>query len=381
MNSEKSVVPMRRGGPVISATGSLQPGCTSRSPGLSVIALLALLLLAPAISLGQANKMFVPFLSRGYKTLFVKNNSSFVNTFYLYNGEAGAGFYDTSAAYGTFNNTNSPPCPLNDQSLGYVRTLWPSSRDLLLKRYIAFPAGTRNVKVRVALDNGIQIYFNGKEVTHGPWNHNSCASALGDTVFTVPDSYLHTGSSTVSTDTLAIHGVWLSSKNYLDLQITGDVPYTITATSSPTGTGTISPTGTVRVMPGANQTFTIPAVKGYHLKNLVVDDTSKGVLLSYTFYNVQANHTISATFDPNIYHLAALATVNGSISPASLDIPYQQSGTFTITSSTGYHVVSLIVDGVSRQVASSTYTPAQTTFTFTGVDTNHTIGAAFVANT
>ncbi len=274
--------------------------------------LLLLFLLAPSLGWGQANTVFVPFLSRGYKALFVKSPQTIVNTFYRYNGESGAGFFDTTAAFGTFNNTGSPPCPLNDPALGYVRTLWPSSRDLLLKRYLALPAGTRNVKIRVALDNGIQVYFNGKSVSNGIWNHNSCATLLGDTVFTVPDSYLHTGSGTAPTDTLAVRGVWVSSKNYLDLQISGDVPYTIVASASPAGTGAIAPSGNVKVAPGANQTFTLTPATGYHVKDLIVDGSSQGALLSYTFSNVQTNHAISATFDVNIYHLVARSTLNGT---------------------------------------------------------------------
>jgi len=51
--------------------------------------------------------------------------------------------------------------------------------------------------------------------------HNSCATGsasnvdANDIVFTVPDSYLLTGTGT--TNDLSIYGVSLSSKNFLDI--------------------------------------------------------------------------------------------------------------------------------------------------------------------
>ncbi len=70
--------------------------------------------------------------------------------------------------------------------------------------------------------------------------------------------------------------------------------YTITATAG-TG-GRISPSGKVKVIHGANQTFTITPNAGYKIKDVKVDNVSKGAISTYTFRNVTANHTISATF-------------------------------------------------------------------------------------
>ncbi len=70
--------------------------------------------------------------------------------------------------------------------------------------------------------------------------------------------------------------------------------FTITA-SAGTG-GSISPSGTITVNYGGNQSFTITPKTGYHISNVVVDGASKGAIGSYTFSNVTANHSISATF-------------------------------------------------------------------------------------
>jgi hypothetical protein len=70
--------------------------------------------------------------------------------------------------------------------------------------------------------------------------------------------------------------------------------YTITATAG-TG-GSISPPGNIKVNHGADKTFIITPNARYKIKDVKVDNVSKGAISSYTFTNVTANHTISATF-------------------------------------------------------------------------------------
>lgn len=73
--------------------------------------------------------------------------------------------------------------------------------------------------------------------------------------------------------------------------------YTIESSSG--ANGTISPKGSVPVTAGADKTFTMTANAGYHISDVTVDGVSQGAVSSYTFENVQANHTISVTFDRN----------------------------------------------------------------------------------
>jgi len=72
--------------------------------------------------------------------------------------------------------------------------------------------------------------------------------------------------------------------------------YTITATAF--GGGTITPSGLVVVPGGTDTTFTITANPGHNLDSVVVDGANQGVITSYTFSNVSANHTIKAYFSP-----------------------------------------------------------------------------------
>ena len=73
--------------------------------------------------------------------------------------------------------------------------------------------------------------------------------------------------------------------------------YTITASAG--SNGSISPLGSVRVNKGASQSFSITPNSGYKVSGVTVDGSSVGAVASYTFSNVQANHSISATFVTN----------------------------------------------------------------------------------
>ena len=184
-----------------------------------------------------------------------------------------------------------------------MKTTWASGKDLLAKKYLALPAGTRNVKIAVRLDNAVRLYVNQKEVTKGIWSHNNCATGsatdagVSDTVFTVPDSYLHTGTGS-ATDTLSIYGVSLSSKNFLDVRVTGDVAYTITLTGD--NNLSFSPPSPVFVIPGNDVTINMIPTTNFHVATLLIDNQPEYTPgATYTFKNVTANHTLAATSLPN----------------------------------------------------------------------------------
>lgn len=74
--------------------------------------------------------------------------------------------------------------------------------------------------------------------------------------------------------------------------------YDITATAGEGGTITAEglANGKVSVTEGESATFTIAANDGYEVSDVKVDETSVGKRTSYTFENVDAVHTIEATF-------------------------------------------------------------------------------------
>ena len=76
--------------------------------------------------------------------------------------------------------------------------------------------------------------------------------------------------------------------------------YVIAASSG--ANGTIVPTGNVLVVAGANRSFAIGAVTDYQIEELLVDTVEVGAAAgetsyNYPFTNVQADHTISVTFE------------------------------------------------------------------------------------
>ena len=148
--------------------------------------------------------------------------------------------------------------------------------------------------------------------------------------------------------------------------------HTIAATAG--SNGSITPSGSVTVNHGASQTFTITPAANYHVADVLVDGTSVGAVTSYTFTNVIANHTISATFAIDTHTIAATAGSNGSITPSgSVTVNHGANQTFSITPAANYHVANVLVDGSS--------VGAVTSYTFTNVIANHTISATFAIDT
>ena len=76
---------------------------------------------------------------------------------------------------------------------------------------------------------------------------------------------------------------------------TGITSYEISAGVATTG-GSISPSGKRTVAQGQNITYTIVPKAGYAILAVAVDNVQVGPVSSYTFSNVQSNHTIAAAF-------------------------------------------------------------------------------------
>ncbi len=148
--------------------------------------------------------------------------------------------------------------------------------------------------------------------------------------------------------------------------------YNITVTQG--ANGTITP-GTTPVNYGTNSpTFTITPNTGYYIASVTVDGVNVGALSSYTFTDVTAPHTITASFAINTYNITVTQGANGAITPGTTPVNYgSNSPTFTITPNTGYYIASVTVDGVNVGALSS--------YTFNDVTAAHTITATFAINT
>ena len=149
-------------------------------------------------------------------------------------------------------------------------------------------------------------------------------------------------------------------------------------TSSADSHSIINPSGNVRVNANFSQTFTYSANSGYTITSVLVDNSSVPITGSYTFNNVQANHTISVTSTAANPTITASGGANGVISPSgSISVNYGGSQDFSITPDSGYHIASILIDGGSATVLS----PSGETISFTNVEASHTLTATFAVDT
>lgn len=150
--------------------------------------------------------------------------------------------------------------------------------------------------------------------------------------------------------------------------------------------GSISPSGAVIVDEGNNQEFTIEANEGYEISSILVDGEAQTIddpyISSYIFISVNADHTITASFElMEITHtITATAIVGGTIEPEGAVIVADGGDqTFTITADTGYDIVDIFIDGQSwAEIFPSD--PVDTnveSYTFVDVTADHTIHALF----
>lgn len=126
------------------------------------------------------------------------------------------------------------------------------------------------------------------------------------------------------------------------------ISYTITASAG--NGGSITPSGNVNVACGESQTFDIAENEGYIISDVLVDGQSVGTQSSYTFSDIDSNHTISATFEVipagEIVININVDTEGGSVSPLGTQtITEGDDFTFTVTPDDCYEVGSVTVNG------------------------------------
>ena len=163
----------------------------------------------------------------------------------------------------------------------------------------------------------------------------------------------------------------ITANHTIDATFVALGPYKVSASAG--AGGSISPDGSVVMACGASQKFSIgPADKCHAILDVKVDGVSVGAVASYTFTDVQANHTIDATFMAlGPFKLSATAGGGGSISPSgSVVAACSDSEKFSIEAADKCHaILDVKVDGVSVGPVSS--------YTFMDVQANHDIAASF----
>ena len=132
-------------------------------------------------------------------------------------------------------------------------------------------------------------------------------------------------SSTSETTTFTMPTEAVSVKaNYEAVPVTG---YTITATAG--ANGSITPSGAVGVAAGGSQTFTISPSSGYVIDTLKVDGLEVTATTSYTFSDVNANHTIEVTFKQES-QTPDVTAPSITTQPGNATVKVGETATFTI---------------------------------------------------
>jgi len=106
--------------------------------------------------------------------------------------------------------------------------------------------------------------------------------------------------------------------------------YIITASVDGVG-GTIDPSGVVSVNGGEDITFIMTPDSGYHVLNVMVDGTYMGPQNSFTFYEVDRDHTITAIFAKNEYTLTIVIVGAGSVTTNPNKISYSYGDIVELT--------------------------------------------------
>lgn len=104
----------------------------------------------------------------------------------------------------------------------------------------------------------------------------------------------------------------------------------ITASAGPGGS--ISPSGLVSVNAGSSRTFIISPDSGYDIADVKVDGSSVGSVSTYAFSNLQANHTIAASFSESIPAPVANFSADTIIGKSPLTVNFMDESTGDITS-------------------------------------------------
>jgi hypothetical protein len=131
----------------------------------------------------------------------------------------------------------------------------------------------------------------------------------------------------------------------LNIRASG-VMYTIAASAG--DGGTINPAGDVDVLEGEDQAFSITPNDCYMISEVYVDGEPVGAVSTYTFYDVDDDHTIEAQFEPITYTVTTVAGEGGSVSPEGpITIPCGGNQNLTVIPDPCWEIADVLVNGES----------------------------------
>lgn len=160
----------------------------------------------------------VPFNSPGWKYRNV-----------AYGGDPGfqqPTYNDSTWATGTAGFGIIGNCPLNDSS--HVHTAWPEVTEMLLRKRFDLPSDATSVSVLVPIDDSVQVWLNGTDISNGMRSSTLCAQVPpnvgnpGYFQFNVPSSLLQSRSNLIAVRAHDVDGG--GNLDFVDVQITATIP-------------------------------------------------------------------------------------------------------------------------------------------------------------
>ena len=151
---------------------------------------------------GVTVDVLVPYLSIDYRYLIVANGGV--------PGFERLDFDDSAFSIGAAG-FGSGSCDLND--IQFTRTTWPANTDLLIRRILPLSDRVTGLRIKVALDNDIEVFVNGQDVSNGRQYHDGCPTR-DSLVFVVPPSLLVPGNNLI-----AIRAIDRGVFAYFDMEV------------------------------------------------------------------------------------------------------------------------------------------------------------------
>lgn len=162
----------------------------------------------------------VSYQAAGYRYVVIGNDAA-------PSGWETSAYSDASWSVGGAAFGSGPGSPDGCSLDATVASIWPgaaanSISDLLVRRSVTVPNGyAGSLRIDVAIDNDIQVFVNGHDITGVPAGaspfvtHEGCA-ALGSSTFTAPAAYLLPGQPNL----IAVHARDRGRTSFFDLQAT-----------------------------------------------------------------------------------------------------------------------------------------------------------------
>jgi hypothetical protein len=172
---------------------------------LFLIYLLLLTNISTQAQVTTVTTTIIPYLDKGYKYNVVPFDDGI--------GFEQPDFDDSDFSIGDSSFGTQPDyCSISD-----IKTEWPSETDILLRKWFKLPQGVKNLAVGIAIDNDVQVFVNGYDISEGLQIHEGCPER-NSFIFIAPDDILVPGANLI-----AVRGRDRGGPSYLDIQVNADL--------------------------------------------------------------------------------------------------------------------------------------------------------------